>query len=67
MLIEKVTHGYVVQRFDTETGQLVSQNFKASCDCDYEDTNGNPLDEGEDLDIALNLYHPFDMIQPDNE
>jgi len=61
--IEKITHGHVVQRFNLETGQLVSQHFTASCDVDYEDIEGNPI---ETTDEILNLYHPFYMIEDDS-
>lgn len=69
MLIDKITTGYVVQTFDTETGKYVKQEFFAGDDVNYEEQNGNPADE--DFlgrcgfgPCALEPYLPFLMVQP---
>lgn len=63
MILCKITSGYVVQSFDTEKNQWVSQEFIASSVTDYEDESGRPL-----LDIEQQLiedeYLPFCMKQP---
>ena len=58
MLINKITIGFVVQRFDTDSKKCVDQVFIAGDTVDYEDIEGNLIEPIEDL------YHPFDMIQP---
>lgn len=63
MKICKHTTGFVTQVWDTETKKWVSQEFVASSECDYEDENGNILDEN-DAFFADEPYLPFDMVQP---
>jgi len=53
-MIKKITHGYVIQTFDEE---LISQEFIAGDEVDYEDEHGNEIDPTYD-------YAPFDMAQP---
>lgn len=69
MLVNKITTGFVVQKFDTETGKFVSQHFTAGCECDYEEEDGTPLNGSqlgvEDEQLVFDAYLPFDMIQPD--
>jgi hypothetical protein len=59
--MNKYTNGYVRQEFDND-GNLVGQEFVASCDSDaveYTGTDGykKPLEDA---------YAPFDMAQPTN-
>jgi len=64
MLVNKVTTGFVIQVFDTETGRFVSQEFVAGDDCQYEDKEGNVVDS-ELLKVeGKEAYLPFDMVQP---
>ena len=60
MIINKVTVGFVVQSFDTETQKWVSQEFFAGDDVSYEDKDGVPTDHIRD-------YLPFDMVQPSTD
>jgi hypothetical protein len=65
MLVKKITEGFVVQVFDTELGQFVSQEFIAGTQCDYEDQEGNPV-ESALLEVdGKELYLPYNMEQPD--
>jgi len=66
MLISKVTSGFVVQSFDTETRKFTDQRFVAGDDVKWEKENGDPINENEvhwkrEVDEP---YLPFDMIQP---
>lgn len=72
MLINKITPGYVIQVFNTETGQYVSQEFRAGDEVDYESTDGQtPIEDGfmESVNFGpyakAEPYLPFDMLQPD--
>lgn len=64
MLVDKITTGFVIQTFDTETGKYVSQSFVAGDQTDYEQ-DGEPVDLAEcgTLDVT---YLPYEMIQPDD-
>lgn len=71
MLINKVTEGYVVQIFDTETRKYVSQQFTADGPVNYESTDGQtPIEDGfmESVNFGpyaeCEPYLPFDMLQP---
>jgi len=64
MLVKKITLGYVVQVFNTDTGHFVSQNFVAGDTTEYEDEKGNPVNS-EKLNVeGTEAYLPFDMVQP---
>lgn len=54
MIKKKITHGFVVQNFDSE-GNFISQEFIAGDVVEFENEFGEPLEEDE------NLYHSFDM------
>jgi len=62
MIITKVTPGFVAQRYNTETGQWLDQEFIASDQVDWEDENGEAIDidemEGDEP------YLPFMMDMP---
>ena len=66
MKLKKITHGFVVQTFDTEKGEWVSQEFVAGDDTEYETEIGNPLraDGAAELAGGEEPYLPFDMVQP---
>lgn len=58
MLINKITTGFVIRVFDTDTGKYVSQNFTAG-EVEYEEQDGTPTDDSKN-----ETYLPFDMVQP---
>ena len=75
MKINKITTGFVIQVFDTETGKYISQEFFAGGDVDYEDKESQEILSENQLDeLAKNdnfgpyaeqePYLPFDMVQP---
>ncbi len=74
MLINKITTGFVIQTYDTDKGEYISQEFKAGDQVDYEGNNGESLS----INALSNLgfgpfadsgepYLPFDMVQPCKE
>lgn len=76
MLIRKITHGFVIQVFDTETSNWLSQEFVAGDQVEYENANTNEPCDLEDANYfnkdgdpeALGeSYLPFDMVQPENK
>ncbi len=58
--INKITTGYVIQRYNPETQQFVSQDFIAGDDVSYEDGHGRHIK----ADITDVPYLPFDMVDP---
>ena len=65
MQVKKITPGFVIQTFDTETGKWVSQEFIASDETVYENADSEQFDEdGGDLEGADESYLPFYMVQP---
>lgn len=54
----KITEGFVIQVF--EGPNCISQEFKACCEVRYEDMDGELVD----IDVELENYQPFDMVQP---
>lgn len=73
MKINKITDGFVIQVFDTETGKYLSQNFTAGANVDYENEQGQTLNDLDmkqynfGPDAASEPYLPFDMVQPTPE
>lgn len=61
MIIDKVTVGFVVQKYDTETDKFISQDFIAGDEVSYEDEMGEPVEVGDFP------YLPFDMVQPEGD
>jgi hypothetical protein len=59
MILNKVTTGFVIQQYDTETKKFVSQEFIAGDDVAWEES-GEPVDPPEG-----NPYLYFHMIQPE--
>jgi hypothetical protein len=57
MKIKKITTGFVVQTFDSISGRCESQEFLAGDQVDFEDEEGNSK-------VEYDLYHNFDMVQP---
>ena len=62
MLINKITTGYVVQKYNTETGKCESQEFVAGDECEYETEDGDNFNV-DDSETELE-YQPYEMIQP---
>ncbi len=60
MLIRKITTGYVIQVFDDEKREFVSQEFVAVDQVEFEDMDGSPVERFDE-------YLPFDMVQPKKE
>ena len=61
----KITIGFVCQTFEKNAdGQFVcmEQAFIAGDECNYEDTNGEPL-----KDVPEYLYQPYEMVSPRNK
>ena len=65
MLVRKITSGFVVQVFDTEKGQFVSQEFVAGDDVAWEDELGETVDSSVAEAGGHEAYLPFHMIQPE--
>ena len=64
-MIYKITVGFVTQTFETHKNKFVSQDFTAGDTVDYEDSQGNPLDNKSiDFELLSKSYLPFDMVQP---
>jgi hypothetical protein len=61
MIINKTTVGFVIQKFDTESGKCVSQEFVAGDEVSYETESGQHIDHG----YFLGLYQPYDMVNPE--
>lgn len=59
LLLKKITHGFVIQVWDVETGKFLRQEFIAGDDVVYENENGEVVDETEPN------YEPYSMVQPD--
>ena len=57
MIVKKVTTGFVIQEFDTETRQFVSQEFVAGEQVDFEDEFGDTVE-------PFSEYLAFDMVPP---
>jgi len=67
MIVKKITTGFVIQEFDTDKMQFVSQEFVAGDECEYEDEDGEPV-ESELLEVeGQEIYLPYDMVQPETD
>jgi hypothetical protein len=69
MIVKKITVGFVIQDYDTETEKFVSQEFIAGDQVDWEDEEGTNLDPDDFVvkgDGTL-PYLPFEMVQPEVE
>jgi len=61
MIINKVTVGYVTQRFDTKTQKFIGQEFTAADEVTWEDQGGEHVDSPGDV---AEPYLNYEMIQP---
>ena len=72
-IIKKITHGFVIQTFNTELNDFISQEFvvmkipicpickrKMADVCEYKDSEGNSVDPNL---VTKDL--PYYMVQPD--
>jgi hypothetical protein len=65
MILRKITSGFVVQEFDSETGRCLSQEFVAGDQVEWENRQSNLVSDG-DFGIDLEeLYYPMEMKQPE--
>jgi hypothetical protein len=68
MLVNKISIGFVIQTFDTEKKEYISQEFFSNDEVEYEDTEGDPVDPvavGMQNENGEEKYLPFEMVQPD--
>jgi hypothetical protein len=66
VIINKITTGFVIQRFDTDLQKFVSQEFIASEAEEYETENETQIDYKDFLSLlkVKEPYLHFDMEQP---
>jgi hypothetical protein len=70
MKINKITVGFVVQTFDTETRTFTNQEFVAADEVSWENGYSEPLDYVKDAELIYGKggvdepYLNFDMVQP---
>ena len=55
MKVNKITVGFVIQKFDVGNKKLISQEFVAGDQVDYENEDGEPID----VDHKELFYAPF--------
>lgn len=68
MEIRKITTGFVIQKWDKETGKFLGQEFVAGDEVDYENENGEQIDPDEDEKFFDKFpYQCFDMEQNPKE
>ncbi len=67
MILNKITTGFVVQKFDSETGRCLSQEFIASDQVEWEDQKGDRIEDGMCGLEREGFYFPLKMKQPDYE
>jgi|LakMenE18May11ns_1017448.scaffolds.fasta_scaffold9905306_5 hypothetical protein len=74
MIVKKITHGFVIQYFDTASHRFLKQEFVAGDIVEIEDANNEPItledadyfNEDVDPEALQTSYLPFDMVQPEN-
>lgn len=67
MIINQITAGYVIQSFDTDKNQWVSQEFVAGDIVEFENDNGEHIDQTdfeERIMDTKNSAPSFKMVQP---
>ena len=67
-MVTKITCGYVMQIFDTETKKWVGQQFIDGDECHYESSNGDPVDpslfcgdDGKEVYLSLEMKQPEEL------
>ena len=65
MIITKITTGTVIQEFDTDKQEFVSQRFEAGDEVTYE-VEGDEVNQSDFQDrlVEHSGYLAFDMVQP---
>lgn len=64
MILNKITHGFVIQSYDTKEQKWIGQDFVAGDDVEWEKEGGFLIPHGEVPEDVLNNYLPFHMEQP---
>ncbi len=64
MIIKKITYGFVVQEFDTDKEEFISQEFVCGDQVDLEDEFGDPIDDEKIPDDFWSHYLDYAMVQP---
>jgi hypothetical protein len=66
MRVNKITTGFVIQTYDTDTKEWISQEFVAGTAVDYENQEtGEPLAHNDmAYDAVFDEYLYFRMVQP---
>lgn len=69
MIIQKITPGYVIQNYNTETKRFEFQCFVAGDQTDYEDECGEDVTGTDECAELVNgdAYLPFEMKQPEKK
>ena len=61
----KITIGYVIQVFDTNTKTCIKQEFIAGDQVEWETVTGQPYDcDEEEHSFVFEMYQPYEMVQP---
>lgn len=64
-MLRKITHGYVVQRYDPRRCRFISQEFIGG-DSEFETEAGVSMDSDDFVDPdGREVYLSFEMVQPD--
>jgi|SaaInlV_130m_DNA_2_1039683.scaffolds.fasta_scaffold58362_2 hypothetical protein len=58
MKVKKITTGFVIQEYDVDAKEWISQEFVAGDQVEWEDENGESVDSVDDA------YLPMNMVQP---
>jgi hypothetical protein len=64
-ILQKITVGFVIQEYDTEKEEFISQEFIAGDDVTYVDEAGEECISITYTNMAY-TYLPFDMVQPED-
>jgi hypothetical protein len=65
MILNKTTTGFIVQKFDSESGRCISQEFVAGDQVVWEDQRGNSIEDGQyGIDLE-GFYYPAELKQPE--
>lgn len=65
MILRKTTTGQVVQKFDSDTGRCLSQEFVAGNQVEWTDQQGNPIEDGMYGIDTEGFYWPIELKQPE--